>query len=307
MKCSMRFPIRSLSTLLLSLASLQPQSIVGATITLNPSADTSVMEIAPFNNLGAVQSLAIGVTGTESPARGLLRFDFSSIPPDAVVTSVELSMVVVRQATLVEDSTFDLHRLLVPWGEGDKGEGTLMASGAPATEGEATWAARLHPLTFWGGGGGAAGSDYKAEPSSSAGTSSTIVFESTTDMVADVQSWLSNPSSNFGWLVKDQVEGLAQTARRIGSRENSTVMPRLVVNYTIVPVLRITDIAVDNGRLCFRFQATAGKGYRIERRPLVDSGDWTVIQSIPPVANSGPIESCDMIGTDRAFYRIADQ
>jgi hypothetical protein len=265
------------------------------------------MELAPFNNLGAVQSLAIGVTATESASRGLLRFDFSAIPPNAVVSSAELSIVVVRQAALVEDSTFELHRLLVAWGEGNKGQGTLTGSGSPATDGEATWAARLHPLTFWGSGGGAAGNDYKTEPSSTAATGSTMVFESTADMVADVQSWVSTPASNFGWLVKDEIEGSAQTARRFGSRENTAAMPRLAVTYTVAAVLRLTDIAINNGRLCFRFQAAAGKSYHIERRALVDTGDWTVIQSIPPVANSGPIEVCDTIGTNPGFYRVAEQ
>lgn len=303
----MRSPIRSLSTLLLFLPAVLAKPTLGAVITLNPVADTSVMEISPFNNLGAVQSLAIGVTATESAARGLVRFDLSSVPANAVVTSAELSMVVVRQGAFVEDSTFDLHRLLVAWGEGNKGAGILTGSGTPATDGEASWVARLSPLTFWGSGGGAAGSDYKAEPSSSAETASTMVFESTADMVSDVQSWLGNPSSNFGWLVKDNFEGSAQTARRMGSRENAGAMPQLVVNYTVVEALRMTDVVVNQGQLCFRFQATAGKRYRVERRVLVDSGDWTLVQDIPPAATSGPIEICDAIGAGTGFYRVGEQ
>jgi len=285
---------------------VHPEVGPAATITLTPIADTSVMEIAPFNNLGANLSMPVGVTATESAARGLLKFDFSSIPADAVVTSAELSLIVVRQGTLVEDSTFDLHRLLVQWGEGNKGGGTETGSGSAATDGEATWAARLYPLTFWGSGGGAAGSDYAATPSSSAGTSSVISFESTPDMVADVQSWLANPSSNFGWLVKDRIEGSAQTARRIGSSENAAAVPQLVIGYTVVAVLRIKDAINDAGKLCFGFEGTAGKSYRIERRPAVDFGDWTTVQTIPAVATSGPISVCDPIGSDAAFYRVVE-
>jgi len=302
----MPFLLRTTLILGSALLFLGSKFVSAAVVTLSPSADTSIMEIAPFNNLGAMQSLAVGVTGTESPARGLLKFDFSNVPANALVTSAELSLTVVRQPGLVDDSTFDLHRLQVAWGEGNKGAGLLTGSGSPATDGEATWAARMAPLTFWGDAGGAADSDYDATPSSSADTGTLIVFESTSAMVADIQSWLSNPASNFGWLIKDRVESSAQTARRLGSRENASAPPRLTINYTVASVLKITDIINESGQICFSFLAAAGKSYRVERRSSVDAGDWSVVQEIPSAAGAHPVNVCDTILTGASFYRVAE-
>jgi serine protease len=49
-------------------------------------------------------------------------------------------------------------------------------------------------------------------------------------MVADVQSWLDNPATNFGWLVLGD-ESTGTTAKRFDSRE-STSPPVLTIEYT---------------------------------------------------------------------------
>jgi hypothetical protein len=38
-------------------------------------------------------------------------------------------------------------------------------------------------------------------------------------MAADIQAWLDNPSSNFGWVLLGK-EGAEATAKRFDSREN---------------------------------------------------------------------------------------
>ena len=55
---------------------------------------------------------------------------------------------------------------------------------------------------------------------------------STQQMVADVQMWLDDPASDFGWLVKaDTVQ--AQTTKRFDTRENPTAgyRPVLTVSF----------------------------------------------------------------------------
>ena len=49
-------------------------------------------------------------------------------------------------------------------------------------------------------------------------------------MVADVQSWLVNPASNFGWLVLGDESG-SGTAKRFDTRESASP-PVLTVEYT---------------------------------------------------------------------------
>ncbi|MSU20737.1 MAG: hypothetical protein EXS30_05010 [Pedosphaera sp.] len=56
-------------------------------------------------------------------------------------------------------------------------------------------------------------------------------FPSTSDLVADVQSWLTNPQSNFGWILISQSEGTPRTARRLGSSENPSTAPSLVIQF----------------------------------------------------------------------------
>src|SRR4030067_3482017 len=49
-------------------------------------------------------------------------------------------------------------------------------------------------------------------------------------LVADVQSWVDTPASNFGWLMKDD-ETTTTTARKYYSREGFTP-PKLKIDYT---------------------------------------------------------------------------
>ena len=46
-------------------------------------------------------------------------------------------------------------------------------------------------------------------------------FEST-NLVTDVQNWLTDPSSNFGWIMVNGNETISRSARRFASRESDT-------------------------------------------------------------------------------------
>src|SRR4029453_11532934 len=50
----------------------------------------------------------------------------------------------------------------------------------------------------------------------------------------DVQSWLNEPGTNFGWLIRGD-EAVNQTAKRFDSSENGTVSrrPSLTIDYTL--------------------------------------------------------------------------
>ena len=49
-------------------------------------------------------------------------------------------------------------------------------------------------------------------------------------MIADVQSWLDNPATNFGWLVLGD-ESASATAKRFDTRESASP-PVLTIEYT---------------------------------------------------------------------------
>ncbi len=137
-------------------------------------------------------------------------------------------------------SEFGLHRVLSPWGEGNKSPVSNPGFGLPATAGEATWNDRFALQSApWNAPGGVAGSDYAAAASS--GTfiydvgSSPYVFASTPALVSDVQGWLNNPVGNFGWMLISQSENVDFTARRFASREDLARAPVLEIQYTVVP------------------------------------------------------------------------
>jgi hypothetical protein len=48
-----------------------------------------------------------------------------------------------------------------------------------------------------------------------------------------VQSWVSNPDSNFGWVIRTDEIGAA-TSQRFNTRENSNHPPRLTVTYQVL-------------------------------------------------------------------------
>src|SRR5205085_9259809 len=60
----------------------------------------------------------------------------------------------------------------------------------------------------------------------------TYSFNSTSQLIGDVQSWVNAPASNFGWLLLSENESTPRTARRLGTREDPAHIPVLIVDYT---------------------------------------------------------------------------
>jgi len=204
---------------------------LAATVTLQSVADTSLFETNPDSNLGA-SDLAAGTTAKNLKSRALIRFDLAGeVPANATVTSVTMTLRVTKAPPGAVASTFGLHRVLQDWGEGTK-TGIV---GDPASAGEATWNARRFPATLWSAPGAAAPADYvaKASGSSLVAGLGNFTFASTPDLVADVQAWLADPGSNFGWMLISQAEATARTARRFGSSEDPATAPSLTIGFTM--------------------------------------------------------------------------
>src|SRR5437879_3143924 len=122
--------------------------------------------------------------------------------------------------------TTELHKRLADWGEGTSHAPGGEGSGAPATPNDATWRHRFYDTIFWTTQGG----DFSATVSASQSVGPVGQYTwSSTQMVADVQSWLNNPASNFGWLVLGDETAIA-TAKRFDTRESASP-PVLTVEY----------------------------------------------------------------------------
>jgi hypothetical protein len=203
-------------------------------VTLPASADNTMYEPEfSFDQFasGAGENIFAGRTRQGKLRRALLRFDIASaVPAGATIESVQLRLTCNRNSGGL--ANYQLHALTRAWGEGTSDAGDPGGLGAPADIGDATWTHALYDTQLWTTPGG----DFVAAPSLTLGIGpvGNYEFPSTPWAVADVQSWLNTPATNFGWLLKSEVETVAG-ARRFASREDIQVAerPALVVGYTV--------------------------------------------------------------------------
>lgn len=283
-------------------------------VVLNPVADTTLIGAAPDNNNGGQTFVNAGVTQNYTTNRGLFRFDIAAqVPAGSIITRADLALEVVREGKDgYAPSPFDLRRLLVPWGEGDKTNSPSESSpspglGEPATTNEATWNARFAFTTnLWTTPGADATNDYLPAISSSqfiyGVVNSPYTFESTPAMVADVQLWLDHPESNFGWIFMSDDEGVNWTACRFGSREDPQNAPQLAIEYQPP---RIDRVQLTGTQLSLSFTAQAGKAYAVERRDaLFTATDWSILTNLAPQPTATNIVVSDFGTNGQRYYRL---
>ncbi|UCG49839.1 MAG: DNRLRE domain-containing protein [Phycisphaerales bacterium] len=203
--------------------------VAAAVVNLTPSKDNTLYE-DPNGNLsnGAGDGLFVGRNAHNGfIRRALLAFDLTShVPPGSDIHSVTLTMRMAR--TTSDSQPVSPHRVLADWGQGaSEADG----SGAQATPGDATWIHTYYDSRFWS----TAGGDFMQPDSASAsvGDVGFYTWGTTAQMVADVQQWLDNPASNFGWmLIGNETE--SRTSKRFSSREsdNAAYRPLLSVSFT---------------------------------------------------------------------------
>jgi hypothetical protein len=281
--------------LVVSLLSLSVDLARAASITLNPMQDTYISEAFTTPN-GTITEMVIGTQGStagNAKNRGLIQFDLSSLPPGAVVSSVILRLTVTRVPSTPINSNFHLHRLLQPWDDL-----------------ESIWTLRLEPDENWTIPGGQEGTDFATTVSSSVPVAGVggYVFASTPELVADVTAWLTNSTANHGWLVKAENESVGFTARRFASFEGLSGAPVLEIQFEASEPLRIKLATIVADQICFSFTAKAGKTYTLERREHVDSGQWTIVATLPAPDITAEALLCDaLVSTGSRFYRVGEQ
>jgi len=266
----------------------------------------------PDSNGGGLE-ISAGYTGGNrgQVQRGLMRFDLQAegIPTHVIIQDVSLELFVSDVPKRAKRANpfwlIPIAGLNQPWGEADSLRG-------PAQKGDATWyhtqfnpdnpgAASSHleasgdlkPFAagapgFWPDKEGYLGQQRLTgtEPfltpglAFSVGTAVGFVTWSSPQMVADVQRWADDPSTNFGWMIvgEEWIEPYPENpdpsskrdfASRADSRtiEGKPAYPRLTVTYTVVPepgcvvLLAIAVAALLGWRRC-RQGVDAGTGLR---------------------------------------------
>lgn len=264
------------------------------TTNLLPVADTYIRDSMPGVNFGTATPLLAGVALAGSPVqRCLFRFSLADLPADATITGVHLQLIATTGPR--EASNFDLNRVLRDW-----------------TELGATWNVRL-PATPWGAPGGQAGTDFAAGASVTAQLQPVIVSPTTNDfsspgMVADVQAWLDDPATNFGWILL-ATGGAAGSGRQLASRENASLSPVLTIDYTAsepsppATPPTIFDPALVGDQIRFSFNAQSNRTYTVEIRESLTTGDWTALTNIPVQPSDSVIHITNAVSGGAGFFR----
>lgn len=238
---------------------LSPFVLKAQTMSFNPVADNTIYEDQQGNSNGAGYNIFSGNIASGHPRRALLKFNISipHIPEEAVViTSATLTLHLNK--TRSGSTNTGIYKVLSAWGEGNSsagGSGGVEGTGTTAMVQDATWV-----CSFADGAGGCgtawptAGGNFNpvASAVTAVGPGITNYNWSSSNMVADVQSWIDNPTTNFGWIVVGN-EAINLTADRYSSRENLTAADRpvLSVTYNLLPVKlsRFNAVETKNGNL----------------------------------------------------------
>ena len=266
------------------------------TIVLNPVADTFITERFPTQNQGGGQDLVCGTQGAMASFaknRALFKFDpGTSIPQGAMINSVRFTLTVTQVPILSANSRFELRRVLRPWDVN-----------------QATWALRLAPDIAWGELGGELNTDYSATVSGAAVLEEDVgsyLFDSTAAAAADVQSWLDDPASNFGWILITSQETTAYTARRIASADSSVDLPQLEVDYTPPPTPRIASVSLKDGTFSLRFTTEPSYCYAVQYRNSVSAGPWSTLTNFCAGLVAAEVLATDPISeSSKRFYRLS--
>jgi hypothetical protein len=199
------------------------------TISLQPVADTTLQQAFPDNNLGDGSTVTAGGRRNGGATRALFLFDITSnIPAGATITAVSVNLTVVGTPSGGATSTFDLHQVLAGWGEGN---GSDRSGGSPGQPGQATWDDRQGAGIPWN----TAGGDFSATASATRSITGNglYTFVSTPNLISDVQSWLDNPTNNFGWELISESETVPASIRRFASRDDGINGPIVLVQYNV--------------------------------------------------------------------------
>lgn len=203
-------------------------------VSITPSKDNTLYEYDPDegdHSNGAGFHFFAGENAMGELRRGVIAFDVAgAIPAGSTIIAVTLTM--NMSMTPADEKTVELHKLLADWGEGTSHAPMGEGDGAPATPNDATWRHRFFDTIFWTTEGG----DFSAAVSASQSVGGVGQYMwGSAQMVGDVQEWLDNPASNFGWLVLGDESTIA-TSKRFDTRESASP-PMLTIQYTAPRVL----------------------------------------------------------------------
>ena len=289
-------------------------------VTNGSSQDTTIFNNNVNNSAGGTVIMFSGTDGNAAVKRALVQFDVATnVPAGSTITGVQLTLFLGQVAGMVTTgtATISLYRLTDDWGEGTNGAGSTIngdGQGFAAQDGDATWANRFYSATSptpWTNAGGDFISTSSAQTIVGATTNTGYTWSSTPALVADVQGWVDNPSSNFGWLLENNNEVGTRTFRAFFTREetNSAYQPQLQVTFT--PPMEppaLSMATVSSGQ----FQITASNvvvgltNYLQASTNLSSPAFWVSIQTNVAASNTMTFTGLSPTNAPAQFYRVIE-
>jgi hypothetical protein len=211
-----------------------------------PSDDTFVNSGNPDNNNGASASLFVGVDGHSGVMRALVQFDVATALAHATVTSAKLEMTLraLGNGTAGAASVDSLAALTETWTQGNGVADAAMTFTVGQACGDAvsgaTWnqpSCAAGTTTAWATpGGSVAGAPSATVDTAGVDLDGPVIWDSGAagngGLVADVQRWIDDPTSNHGWRISSGIETSTATAQRFYSAEaDGTHGPTLTIAY----------------------------------------------------------------------------
>ncbi len=239
--------------LLFVLTMLFTSAALAETVSIVASQDTTIFDDGDgMLSNGSGNHFFAGRIVDDANRRALLAFkELSAIPSGATIESVKLHVRMNREASPA--TNVSLLRLNSDWGEGASDAAGFEGMGIAAQAGDATWIHTFFDEAFWNTPGG----DFSDVASAQLmiNDPGDYTFGSTNAMVNDVQDWLDNPETNFGWILI--ASEIVKSARRFSSRENGNIenRPTLEVEYSMSASFQINDAMSD----AWFFPDTSGK------------------------------------------------
>lgn len=201
-------------------------------VTLIATLDNVLYESATGNLSNALGSNLFAGNNNSGKRRTVVAFDLSVIPEQAEIQNTELRL----YCNSSSGASFPVtaQKLLQDWGEGTSQATGNESNGANATTGDATWLHTFYNTSFWSTVGGHFSSTISATTNVS--TQNVFYTWSSPQLQSDVESWVNDPASNFGWIMRGDETSTGNT-KRFSSRQNGDPAhdPRLVIDYIVPP------------------------------------------------------------------------
>jgi hypothetical protein len=260
------------------------------TMVLRPDRDNTLFEDASGNlSNGAGRFLFVGLTQAFGVRRALLHFDVAgALPEGSVIHSVTLTVGVNRSQPA--SIPVRIHRVTADWGAGASDASDPEGQGGIAATGDATWLHRFFPDQLWSTVGG--DFDPTASASRSIMGNADYPWSSTPALAADVQGWLDDPASNFGWILIGQETGGRNAKRMLSQDSGSGRRPQLTIEFTPGCVFGSVNATGIGGRADVLF-VNGEVGDPVNRRVLVPLG--TTFDVELRAAPAGPVASIDYV------------